>query len=142
MCPGPRAPISSTRKRVRSSASSTVSGRPMSLLYDPGGLTVGPAAASTWPSRSLVEVLPEEPVMPTRAQPAGRQPGVHAGGEPAERDDRVVDDDGRQRVVGPGGERRDRAGGRGGGQEVVAVDPLPGERDEQVAGGRRCGSRG
>ena len=67
----------------------------MSLLYEPGGLTVGPAAASTWPSRSLVEVLPEEPVIAERPQPAGGQPRVHARGQPAERGDRVGDDDAR-----------------------------------------------
>ena len=42
MWPGPREPISSTRKRVSRSAASTVSGSPMSLLYEPGGLTVRP----------------------------------------------------------------------------------------------------
>ena len=60
-----------------------------------------------------------------RAQPAGRQPGVHAGGEPAERLDRVGDDDAGQRVVRPGGERGDGAGRGGGGQEVVRRRPAP-----------------
>ena len=63
MWPRPRAPSSSTRYRVRSSARSTVSGCPSSLLNEPGGATVGPSRSATWASRSLVVVLPDEPVI-------------------------------------------------------------------------------
>ena len=114
MCPGPREPISSTRNRVRSSASSTVSGRPMSLLYDPGGLTVGPGRGEHLTEQVLGRGLARGAGDADRAQAAGREPGVHAGREPAERHDGVVDDHGRQRVVGTRGDRRDGAGGRGG----------------------------
>ena len=41
MWPMPRAPISSTRCRVSSSARSAVSGSPISLLSEPGVHTVG-----------------------------------------------------------------------------------------------------
>ena len=69
MWPMPRAPISATRYRVCSSIRLTVSGTPSSLLRLPAGATVGPAVSSTWLSRSLVEVLPCEPVMPTTRSP-------------------------------------------------------------------------
>ena len=75
MCPGPREPISRTRNRVRSSAWSTVCGRPSSLLNDPGGATTaapGNAAASNCAVRSLVVVLPDEPVMPTTVRSGSR----------------------------------------------------------------------
>jgi hypothetical protein len=64
MCPTPRAPISTTRKRVSGVTRQTVSGTPTSLLSEPTGATVGAADARTLASRSLVLVLPEEPVMP------------------------------------------------------------------------------
>ncbi len=67
--PRPRAPISSTRNRVLRSARSTVSGRPSSLLNDPWVATVGAAAPSTAPRRSLVEVLPCEPVTAATVRP-------------------------------------------------------------------------
>ena len=63
--PTPREPISRTRKRVCSVACSTVSGRPTSVLNDPAGATVGPRCSSRAAIRSLVEVLPEEPVTAT-----------------------------------------------------------------------------
>jgi hypothetical protein len=71
MWPGPRAPISRTRCRVVGSASSTVRGSPISLLRLPRVATVGPAAASSWASRSLVDVLPDDPVTPTTSMPSG-----------------------------------------------------------------------
>ena len=43
---------------------SDVSGRPISLLNDPTGATVSPILDSSDLSRSLVVVLPTEPVMP------------------------------------------------------------------------------
>ena len=69
MWPMPRAPSSATRKRVAGSTRHAVSGTPSSLLRLPTGATVGPAVSSTWASRSLVEVLPWEPVMPTTRRP-------------------------------------------------------------------------
>ncbi len=69
MCPTPRAPISTTRKSVVSSARSTVSGTPISVLKEPMGATVSPEVSSSWASRSFVLVLPCEPVMPTTAVP-------------------------------------------------------------------------
>lgn len=67
--PTPRADSSSTRNRVVSSARKAVHGWPSSLLNEPGGATTGPSSASTAASRSLVEVLPEEPVTPTTVKP-------------------------------------------------------------------------
>ena len=64
MWPMPRAPISTMRKRVCGSTRKTVSGTPTSELREPTGATVGAALESTLASRSFVEVLPEEPVMP------------------------------------------------------------------------------
>src|SRR5262249_58347218 len=60
------------RYRVSAVARSTVYGWPRSLLNDPGGATVGPSRDSTWASRSLVEVLPEEPVTPTTVSSGSR----------------------------------------------------------------------
>ena len=65
MCPGPDAPISSTRWRVDSSAVSTVRGRPTSLLKESLGATVGASAESTCRSRSFVVVFPTDPVTAT-----------------------------------------------------------------------------
>ena len=69
MLPGRRADISSTRKSVSDVARSTVHGWPSSLLNDPGGATTSPRGASTAAIRSLVDVLPDEPVMPTIVSP-------------------------------------------------------------------------
>ncbi len=68
MCPTPRAPISSTRVRVDSSASSTVSGSPTSVLNDPAGATTGPRCATTAAIKSFVLVFPEEPVTATTSR--------------------------------------------------------------------------
>ncbi|BAS12890.1 hypothetical protein AHiyo8_11930 [Arthrobacter sp. Hiyo8] len=46
------------------SAPNTVSGTPTSPLYEPCGATVAPARERMPASRSLVVVLPAEPVMP------------------------------------------------------------------------------
>ena len=67
-----RAPISRTRCSVAVSARSTVSGRPSSLLKEPYVATVVPSAASTWASRSLVLVLPWEPVSATTRTSSSR----------------------------------------------------------------------
>ena len=62
------APISATKNRVDALTLSAVSGRPTSLLNDPTGATVPPSSLSSAWSRSLVVVLPTEPVMPTMAK--------------------------------------------------------------------------
>src|SRR5690606_29891724 len=72
MWPMPRAPISRTRNRVSSVAVSAVSGSPISLLSEPGVKTVGAFCRSTWAMRSLVLVLPAEPVRATRVAPSRR----------------------------------------------------------------------
>ena len=64
MWPGPRADSSRTMYLVAKSARSTVSGWPNSLLNDPAGATVGPRRSTSWAARSLVEVFPDDPVMP------------------------------------------------------------------------------
>jgi hypothetical protein len=72
MCPGPRAAISSTMNRVCSSARSTVSGNPNSLFQEPSGEMVGPSRSTSWAVRSLVEVLPAEPVRPATVTAGSR----------------------------------------------------------------------
>ena len=57
---------------VRSSHCSKVIGKPKSLLNEPAGETVGPAALSMWASKSFVLVLPCDPVMPTTINPVKR----------------------------------------------------------------------
>ena len=58
------APISATRKRVPALTFNAVNGKPISLLNEPTGATVSPMADSNDAIRSLVVVLPTEPVMP------------------------------------------------------------------------------
>ena len=69
MLPGARAPISSTRNRVCTPQRSAVSGTPSSLLYDPVAATVSPSGASSAAIRSLVLVLPDDPVTATTRRP-------------------------------------------------------------------------
>ncbi len=110
-----------------------VSGTPISLLKEPTGATVGPASASTWASRSLVLVLPDDPVMPMVTRPPGSASATRAVARAARRGERVVDDQLRDVEVELGA---DEHGARsccdGCRCEVVAVDPLPGQRDEQL----------
>ena len=70
MSPMWRAPISRTRNRVAVSARSMVSGTPSSLLSEPIVAVVGATLESTAASRSLVLVLPWEPVTPTTVSPS------------------------------------------------------------------------
>ena len=72
MWPIPRAPISATRKRVVGVTRHTVSGTPISPLSELTGATVSPAVDSTAASRSLVLVLPDDPVMPTMRSSGAR----------------------------------------------------------------------
>src|SRR4051794_4079624 len=72
MWPMPRAPISSTRNFVSSVAVRAVSGSPISLFSEPGVNTVGALCRRTWAIRSLVLVLPAEPVRATRVAPSRR----------------------------------------------------------------------
>ena len=108
---------------------STVSGTPISLLRLPSVQTVSPAAASTWARKSLVPVLPCEPVS---ASTVGRSAVDDVPRQPAERPDRVVDDD--RRYAGrPGAEDGGRTGRHRRRREVVPVDVLTRHRDEEAA---------
>ena len=69
-------PISSTITSVSSGLSRMVTGRPCSLLKLRGLAAVRRVLASTAASRSLVEVLPTDPVMPTTQ--SGRRVRAHA----------------------------------------------------------------
>ena len=60
------APISATKKRVSRPTFNAVRGRPISLLNEPTGATVGPSVDSRAAMRSLVVVLPTEPVRATK----------------------------------------------------------------------------
>ena len=69
MWPMPRAPISTTRKRVVGVTRQTVSGTPISSLSEPDAARRSrPTDGEHRASRSLVLVLPAEPVMPTTRQ--------------------------------------------------------------------------
>ncbi len=76
MWPMPRAPISLTRYLVSSSTRSAVRGTPISLFWLPSGATVFPSRSSTCAMRSLVEVLPEEPVTPNEMSPRLRASAI------------------------------------------------------------------
>src|SRR5829696_6314591 len=65
MWPGPRAPISTTTARVPGSIRVRVRGRPTSLLNDAWLATVATVVARAAASRSLVVVLPLDPVTAT-----------------------------------------------------------------------------
>ena len=65
MWPTPRAPISSTTHCASSGALRSVSGRPSSLLKERSLAAVRKAEARHARRRSLVVVLPTEPVIPT-----------------------------------------------------------------------------
>ena len=141
--PTPRAPISRTRKRVRSSARSTVSGRPSSLLNDPAVATVGASSASTRASMSFAVVLPWDPVIATTVSrlPLLAPPGEDDPRELLERGLGVVDEHGGH----PGGAAPEDRGGTAldrARRVVVAVDPLAREGDEQAARLGDCGCPG
>ena len=129
MCPRPRAPSSSTRYRVRSSARSTVSGCPSSLLNEPGA-TVGPSRSVTWASRSFVVVLPDEPVIPAIVSPG--KAVDHRAGQQRQRGLHVGDDE-RGHAGRLAGQHSDRPGRHRSGGEIVPVHPLARQRGEQAA---------
>ena len=91
MCPTPRAPISSTTHCAPSGALSRVSGRPSSLLKEPSLAAMRNVDARQPARRSLVVVLPTDPVMPmappTRPRANAPRRQQRGGG--------VVDTDGR-----------------------------------------------
>ena len=66
--PAPRIAISSTSTSVPGGASSTVSGRPISVLRF--SLLAWTAPGSSARAMSLTEVLPTEPVIPTTRAPS------------------------------------------------------------------------
>ena len=99
--------------------------------------TVGAVRRSTWAIRSLVLVLPAEPVSATTVAPSRSH---DVPGEGAERRLDVVDDD-RGHADRAGGQYGRRAGLDGRCRVVVAVDALAGEGDEQAAGRHLRGSR-
>ena len=74
MFPAKRAPISTTSASVPSGAPSTVTGTPISLLNDSGAAWVRSPAPSTAAVRSLVEVLPTDPVIATTRPSIRRRP--------------------------------------------------------------------
>ena len=118
---GPRAPISSTRKRVLRRRRSTVIGSPISLLNDPAARRSVRAGSRTCASRSLVQVLPDEPVMPTTATGRGRGRAARPG-QPAQRGDDVVDDEQGAAARAAAAEHRHRTGGERRRRVVVPVD--------------------
>ncbi len=124
ICPRPRMPISSTMTSVSSGLSRMVTGRPCSLLKLRGLAAVRRVLPSAAASRSLVEVLPTDPVTPTtasgrreRAQPPSAISAAAVSstsitvqlGREAEGPDRTA------------GERRSGAGREGVGDVVVPV---------------------
>ena len=73
ICPGPREPISTTSASVPAGAHSSVIGTPISLLNDRALAHTLRSLASTAASRSLVVVLPADPVTPTTGTAPRRQ---------------------------------------------------------------------
>ena len=59
-------------------ARSTVSGWPISLFHEARGATVGPSASISWAARSLVVVLPADPVMPAISRLGSRSTTARA----------------------------------------------------------------
>lgn len=59
-------------------ACNAVYGWPNSLLNEPGGATVGPSRTVSWAIRSLVVVLPDEPVSPITVSPGSRSTTARA----------------------------------------------------------------
>ncbi len=142
------APTSPARgSRSSAVARSTVHGWPSSLLNEPGGATTSPSGASTAASRSLVDVLPDEPVTPTIVSPPATSSAATArrqfGQRGQHRGARAVGVDIRARLrrrrraepaglrrrsagtpTGRGRQHRDRTGGHRGGGEVVPVRSL------------------
>ena len=118
------------------STRSTVSGRPISLLNDSAAAHGRAGRPSTWASRSLVLVLPDEPVTPTTAQLGhavdhlAREPRRAPPGR--RRRPRVAQLG--HRPLGQRPRRRPRSTACG--DEVVAVDVLAPPRDEQAARAR------
>ena len=72
MLPGTRAPISSTRASVAGRRAEQGERQPASLLNEPGLACTWNLGASAAAVRSLVPVLPAEPVMPTTVAPRRR----------------------------------------------------------------------
>ena len=139
MWPMPRAPISRTRMPgARPSARSAVSGRPISLLREPGVpdrgrlalqqlRDAGPWCWSCRRSRSARRRW----CRAARRRARARAPSAACD---------VVDDD-RGHADGPGGEHGDGAGVDRAGGVVVAVDALAGEGGEEAAGRHLAGVR-
>ena len=73
ICPAPRIPISSTSTSVSSGARRTSSGSPISVLKLARDACTRRWGASIARSRSFVEVLPTDPVMPITCAPMRRR---------------------------------------------------------------------
>ena len=86
--------------------------------------------ASSWASRSFVEVLPDEPVTPTTVTSGSRRSTAAASAARAAKPSRDLD-------AGPSTGRVTRLATApaavGGGDVVVAVDALAGQGEEQPA---------
>ena len=140
-----------------SSARSAVYGWPSSLLNDSGGATTwsgrSTALRSTAAIRSLVDVLPDDPVTPMTCRPWSATSAVtdalasaasaaststfaswSVAGWCLARTAGAISS-GRSPSIGAGAEHRDRTGGGRRRREGVAVDPLAAQRHEQRAGG-------
>ena len=77
ICPNPRMPISNTNARVSAGALTMVTGRPCSLLKLRTFAVVVMALLSATAMRSLVDVLPTEPVTPITTVDAGNRVRTH-----------------------------------------------------------------
>ncbi len=129
MWPIPRAPISSTRNLVSSVALRAVSGSPISLLSEPGVHTVGALCWSTWAMRSLVLVLPAEPVRATTVAPSRRTTWRARAPRAACTSSTTIAGTPTGRAPARPGARLDHRRG-----EVVPVGALADEGDEEAAG--------
>ena len=127
--PGPRAPISMTATSASSGALRSVSGTPSSLLNERSLAVDRNRVRRTAESRSLAEVLPTDPVMPTTgptSRARARRPASSSAASSVFDDHRGAADRASRREVGS------RTGGHRGLNEVVAV-ALGNDRHEQLA---------
>jgi D-alanine-D-alanine ligase len=116
---------------VPSGALARVSGTPSSLLNDRSLAVVGQRSARAAAHRSFTEVLPTDPVMPTTRGPRRLRASRPMSSSALAVSATSIRADALRRVDALVGQRRDRAGGDGGGDVLVAVT-VGDDRHEQL----------
>ena len=135
ICPVPLVPISITADSTSSSALASVSGTPSSLLNDFSLAVVRNLEESAAAARSLVDVLPTEPVIPTtvaarRSRPARPKASNAAAVSATATRGTLISGRGAVRIPGLVDEHRSRPGRHGGVDPLVTV-PNGAQRHEE-----------